>query len=61
MTDCTSHPNAHVYPTGIDALLAMPIISKGENAFRVLHCASCLNFYIGVKDGSVDHKSEAGC
>ena len=61
MTDCTSHPKVHVYPTGIDALLAMPIISKGENTFRVLHCSSCLNFYIGVKDVFGTEEPEAGC
>jgi len=49
MNDCQVHPQSPTYPTGIDALMALSIVSRGAAIWRVFHCPSCLNFYVGEK------------
>jgi hypothetical protein len=50
MSACPSHPDSPAYPTGIDALIALSVISRGPPKWRVFHCPTCLNFYVGEKD-----------
>jgi hypothetical protein len=58
MKGCATHPESPSYPTGIDALMALSIVSRGPLKWRVFHCPSCLNFYVGEKQ-NVD-AAEAG-